>query len=564
MATKTVDNRQLRSNIQKKYSALLNVRTNFDAMNKNITKYIIPHKGRYDNAEGNDGSRKDLLILNNTATRALNTLSSGMVAGVTNPTRPWFKLGIGQAGLQEFGDVKDWLENVEKKMREILTSSNFYGVMPDVYKELGSFGTTAVIMDDDFKDVVRFYPVTAGEYVLGVNDRNEVDTLIREFQMTVGQMVSKFGKDNVSEKIKISFERKETEQLYNVVHAIEPNVDRVIGMKDSRNKLFRSVYYEAGSDNHTILGIFGYDEFPVLAARWSIGSGDTYGTDSPGISTLGDVKQLQHEEMRKAEAIDKLVNPPVNIPQSLKNSRTSTRPGGSNFYNDVGGSNNGVTPVYQIDPRLQDLKEDIFKIEERIKESFFANLFLAMTDIDRRQITATEIDARKQEKLLMLGPVLERLNNDILDPLIERMFNIMFRKGIIPPPPQEIQGQALNVEYISVMAQAQRSVGKEGIVDTVGFVASLAELDPDVLDKIDFDQAVDEHAERSGVPPKIIRGDDEVIKIRDARNEANLQNAQMNQAAQATEIAKSASQAKTGDEENLLTDAQDILGSVVQ
>ena len=178
---------------------------------------------------------------------------------------------------------------------------------------------------------------------------------------------------------------------------------------------------------------------------------------------------------------------------------------------------------------------DIQQVEARINKAFYADLFLMMANSDRRQITAREIDARQEEKLLALGPVLENLHSRLLNPLIDRTFNIMARAEILPPIPDELQGSPLRVEYISVMPMAQKSIGTGALERSTMFVQTLAQADPSVIDKIDLDQAIDEYSTMIGIDPRIIR-DDEVV----AQNRAQRQ--QMIQMQQAAEMAKTASE----------------------
>jgi hypothetical protein len=239
---------------------------------------------------------------------------------------------------------------------------------------------------------------------------------------------------------------------------------------------------------------------------------DVYGT-SPGMDALGDVKQLQLQQKRKLEAIDKWLRPPLNSPPGLRIAGVSILPGDVNYVDRAGGSA-GVEPVYQVRPEIKDLVEDMRDCQGRIRSVFYADLFQLLTQGDPRDRTAREIQELHEEKLLMLGPVLERLNTELLDGLIDRTFAIMLRQGLLEDPPEELQGQPLRVEYISILASAQRMVGTSGIERLASFATSIAPAQPDILDKVDFDQAVDEYANMLGVPPRLVRPDDAVAALR--------------------------------------------------
>jgi hypothetical protein len=304
----------------------------------------------------------------------------------------------------------------------------------------------------------------------------------------------------------------------------------------------------------------GFDEFPAMAPRWDVTGEDIYGTDCPGMTSLGDVKALQIEEKRKAQAIDKMSNPPLSGPATLRNVPVSSLPGGLTIYDQ--GERQALAPVYQVDPRIQELMLDIQRTEQRIERAFYADLFLMLSMSDRRQITAREVEERHEEKLLMLGPVLERLHNELLDPLIDRTFAVMLRastdgngrwldRAVIPEPPQELRGVDLKVEYISILAQAQKAVGTVGIERIAGFVGGIAALNPEVVDKLDLDQMVDDYGELTGVSPKLVRPDDDVVARRAQRAKQLAAQQAIAQAQPMAETAKTLTEAKPDGEDML-------------
>ena len=514
-------------------------RSSFITHWRELSDYIAPRRGRFDRNDRNRGEKKNTKIINSAAGMALKTLSSGMMAGITSPARPWFRLSTQNRAAMEATEVKVWLSDVEDLMREIFSQSNLYEVLPILYRELGLFGTSAMSVMEDFDDVIRCYHHPIGEYSIGINDRYEVDTFYRVLDMSVGQIVQRFGLDAVSEDTLRMYREGNVDAWRPVVHAVEPNDKRNFTLKDSKNKAFRSVYYELGRSHANatkqLLSERGYDEFPIMVPRWELTGGDIYGTDCPGMTALGDVKALQIEEKRKAQAIDKLASPPLKGPSSLRNIPVNSLPGGLTLY-DNDQAHEGLTPIYQVNPRIAELMQDIQMVENRINKAFYADLFLMMSNSDRRQITAREIDEKHEEKLLALGPVLENLHSRLLNPLIDRTFAIMARADILPPIPEELAGMPLRVEYISVMAMAQKQIGTAALERSTVFVGNLASADPGVLDKIDFDQAVDEFTSMVGIDPRIIRDEEVVAQIRQQRQ-------QMQQAQQMAELAKTASEA---------------------
>jgi len=285
---------------------------------------------------------------------------------------------------------------------------------------------------------------------------------------------------------------------------------------------------------------------------------NTYGT-GPGSVALGDIRQLQLEQKRKAQAIDKMVDPPLTGPSSLREEVIDTLPGGTTWHDGIDGPGAGLRPVYEVNPRINELALDIRDVQERIKRAYYEDLFMMLASSDRREITAREIDERHEEKLLGLGPMLERLHNELLDPCIDTAFEYASEAGILPPPPPELQGQEISVEYISVMAQAQKMAGTASMERFVSFAGNLAGTNPDVLDKVDFDQTVDEYGDMMGVPPRMIRSDDQVAALRQQRAQREQQaqaameaNQMAATASQGAQAAKLLSEADTGNG-NLLT-----------
>lgn len=530
----------------RRLAELTTERSSFIRHWQDLSDYILPRQARFTVTDRNRGDRRNSKIVDNTATLAVRTLSSGMMSGITSPARPWFQLATPDPSLNEFTPVKLWLDLVKQRMSTVFLRSNLYTTLPITYADLGVFGTNAFAVLEDDEDVIRCYPFPIGSYAIGTSHRGNTDSVYREYQMTARQLVSQFGIENVSIATKNLYERGNGEAWIDVVHAVEPNPDYDERKAESRYKRFRSCYYEKGADGENMLRRSGFDDFPVMAPRWSLTGEDIYG-HSPGMDALGDIKALQLEQKRKAQAIDKMVNPPMTAPSSLRNSRASLLPGDVTYV-DVQSGQQGFAPAYEINPRINELMMDIQENQGRIRRAFFEDLFLMIANDQRSNITAREIQERHEEKLLMLGPVLERLNDELLDPLIDRTFNIMTRMGLIPPPPKELQGMDLSVEYISVMAQAMKLTGITGIERFMAFAGNMAQANPEVMDKIDFDQAIDEYANMVGTPPSLVRDDDTVAQVRKQRAEQQAQMQQAELAAQGAQTAKTLSQTQLTDE----------------
>ncbi|WP_209687859.1 portal protein [Cronobacter sakazakii] len=544
-------NETLKEQLTKQLGMLEQERTTFEPHWRELSDFIIPRGSRFLTSEANRGDRRNNKIVDPTATMANRTLSSGMMSGITSPARPWFKLATPDPEMMDYGPVKLWLETVQNRMNDMFNKSNLYQSLPIIYSSLGTFGTGALAVLEDEEDVIRTMPFPVGSYYIANSPRLSVDTCFRKFSMTVRQLVREFGLNNVSSSTKSAFENGTYEKWVDVVHAVYPNMNRETGKMNAKNKAFRSVYFEVGGDNDKVLRESGYDEFPVMAPRWEVNGEDVYGSSCPGMIALGQVKALQLEQRRKAQQIDKQTNPPMIGPTSLKTQRVSLLPGDITYVDQVTGAE-GLRPAYMVNPNLGDLLGDIQDTRQLINSAYFVDLFMMLQNVNTRSMPVEAVIEMKEEKLLMLGPVLERLNDEFLDPLIDRAFSMMARKNMLPPPPDVMQGMPLRIEYISVMAQAQKAIGLSSLERFVGFVGNLASAKPEALDKLDVDQAIDNYAVMSGVSPTVVVPQEQAQQTRNGRAQQQQQAMALQTGMAAVQGAKTLSEAKTADP-NLLT-----------
>jgi hypothetical protein len=513
--------------VTRRIGAMVTERASWDKHWRDLMDNFSPRRGKFLSTDRNKGNKRNTLS-NNTPLFARRVLVSGLMTGITSPARPWFRLGPPDPGMDEFGPVREWLDEAETLMYKVFSSSNVYKALPLIYEESSVIGTAAMIQEDDFDSITRFTPFTAGEYYLDINSKQRVDSFGREYEMTVGQMVGEFGYKNCSVTVQNLYDLSNYANWIKVNHLIEPvsNMDFDAFKLDKKFK-WRSIYYEPGMDGlnkDKFLRVKGYEGFPILAPRWDAKAGDTYGM-GPGMDALGDSFALQSQEREKGKAVAKMVAPPTVAPASLKNQNVSLLPGANTFSDDP---NTAFRPIYQVNPRVGELIQDISLTEDRINRAFYVDLFLLISRQDDVR-TATEISARQEEKLLQLGPVLEGMHDELLDPLIDRTFARLMSlsepgwrgegPALLSPPPDELLGADLKVEYISVLAQAQRLVDTAATERWVGFTGQMAQLRPEVLDKINADQVVENMAKDLGVPADAVVPDEVVAKQREAQAE---------------------------------------------
>ena len=506
---------------------------------RSLAANFMPRRARFLDAgeETNRGDRRNYLW-DMAGILARRTLSAGMQTGLTSPARPWFSLTLQNEDLAQLENVKLWLHFVYERMVNVFAQSNFYDQVHLLYDELGTFGTGVLLIEEDDENTIRCRTLTVGEYCLDVNSSGRVDSLYRRVRMTARQVLEAWP-ETCPERIKKMAENDNPEWL-EVLHVVEPRKVGRTGRRDGAARPFRSVYLTLDGRPDEVLEDSGYYEFPALCPRWNTTASDVYGT-SPAMDALGDCLTLQSLARDGLLALEKEVTPPLLALASAGLTRLSLNPGAVNYANAMsqGGSLPAVTPLLQVRANLAALEQYKAQIKDQIGRMFFNDLFLLMAG-SNKNMTATEVAERNAEKMLMLGPVLDRLRSELFQPLIERVFGIMWRRGDIPEPPPEMveAGAGLSIEFISILAQAQKQAGLAGINNTVMFAGSAAQFHPEILDKINFDEALDEVAAMNGMPPNLLRSDEEVAQIRQQRAEQMQQQQQMAQMAQMAQLAQ--------------------------
>ena len=534
-----------RTEIEKRWLAMKNEYQTWVPGWRDIQRFIRPSRGFFEGQVPNFGRTIDAKTqLDSAPQRALRTLASGFISGFTSPSSPWFKLGLQNEDLMQDEGVKEWLDIAEQKLYTIFARCNIYGAFHPIYEELGGFGTAAVLIEENFDTVISPRSFTIGEYFLGQSSDRKVNAFGRLYWMTSGQLVQEFGIENVSPQVQAIFKNGHADYWRQVCHLIEPNDQRIPDRKDFENKNFRSVQWEYGSPIDTCLRIGGYDDFPVLAPRWlPTTSANNYGF-GPGHEALGDVKMLMKMQNDFLVALDKVIDPPL-VQDAMVQGDKNTLPGGVTKISSTV-PNAGIRTAYQIQPDLAAMQAKIDRVTESIDETFYKDLFRMISNLDQGNITATEINERLREKMMQLGPVLQRIESELLSPLISRTFGIAMRSGVIPIPPEIVQGQDLKIEYISMLAQAQKAVGTGSIQDLIAFVSNMAQFKPDALDNVDFDEAIREWSKMRGVPAKIVLTPQIIAQIRQVK-EKQMQMAQMGEeATKAADGAKTLSETKLG------------------
>lgn len=482
-------------------------------------------------------------ILNNTASRALRTLGAGMLSGATSPARPWFGLTT-DPDLMESQAVRVWLYEVEKLMRRAFNHSNVYRGLHENYQQMGGYGTGCSGMVEDYNSIVRLQPFPIGEFFVETNAFGIVSTLYREFALYAEQIIAKFGLANVPVRVKEAYQRGDTATRFKIVHAIHTRTEEEMRGGDALNKRYRSVYYVQGDEvNQRPLRDGGFDLFPAIVPRWDVLGSTPYGR-SPGTQSIGDIKSLQQDEFSYARVKDYQSNPPVQVPTSARNREMDLLPGGVSYVDELV-PHGGIRTAYEVQLNEQALERSIERTERRIESAFYVDLFMMFANQPiRSNVSVPEVNERQQEKMLVLGPVVERLNNETLAPLIEFTFDRMVRGGVLPPPPPEMQNREVRVEFTSVFSQAQKSVTTSAMDRYVFSLGQVAQFKPEVLDNFDADSWNKYYSDALGVTPTVVVPGPRVTMIRRQRAEEQAAQQRAAQMAQMASAEQSMAQAK--------------------
>lgn len=539
---------------------------------RELADYLLPRRYKWliTPNQMSRGSPINQHILDSTGTLAARNLASGMMSGISSPTRPWFRLKIGRIDSTQTNPISLWLAECERLMMLVFQESNFYDSMAVLYFDLVIFGTAILIIYEDFDNVIRCVNPCYGEYYLDIDAAYRPTIFYREFTMTVKAIVDEFGLDNVSQTVRALYEKGKSQSAEGsgwsreivIAHGIEPNNGPdYFGVP--KHFKFREVYWEwggtaspqGGSTAPTgFLRKRGYAEQCAIAVRWDLVSNDAYGR-SPGMDALPDVKQLQLEVRRKAQAIDKTVNPPMVADIQLKNQPASLLPGGVTYVSGMmAAGNSGFAPAYgNWRPDINAISQDLMEIRARIKQVFFNDLFMTASQFETRSnVTAVEWDMRKAESMVLLGPVLERVENEGLKMVIERVFPIMARAGILPPPPPEIAGHDIQIEFISMLSTAQAAAATSGIERLLQIAGGLAGVDPAVMDNIDIDFTLDKYSSLMNNDPRMIRSPQQLALIRQQRQQQQQAEADAERAEKLAQGAQTLSQTDVGGGRNAL------------
>ena len=503
---------------------------------QDLADYFAPNAVRFIARNVNKPYVKSKKILDSTTFVAVRNFASGMMTGATSPTRRWFKTGImarGKDRTKMSYNAKSWCAVQAELTRKILYASNFYQLLPEVYEQLGIFSFSCLAMEKDFENVVNFKVLPIGSYYYAKDGRGVVDTVCRNYMESAKNLVERYGLENCSQSVQEVYKTRPN-TLFEIVHFVEPNREYKENSPLSHQKRFISATYEVGTGDK-FLKKAGFDKFPFVIFESSCNGEDAYPSKGCGIYALPDAKQLMTLIKELGKAVKKMVSPPYQGSSSLKNIKLSDNPG---FFNQDGDNGVGIRPIHEVSPQVLELKNIIMELRDNIRSIFYNELFAMILNTAERGRTATEVNELKEEKLVLLSPLLEQVHT-ALKQILDWIFYTEMEVGILPPVPNELEGEEIEIEFISTLAQAMKAQNISSMERFITFTANMAQaVDPVLIKKIKGENMIDDYADFANIDPSQIAPNEELEALRQAQAEKQAQAEQMQQLQQGSEMIK--------------------------
>lgn len=555
--------RKLVQNARRHYERLKVESESWRPFWRDVKTYICPGRGRFlasnSSNEVNRGEVNDLARINCEVSRAMDVLASGIQSGLTSKARQWFQLVNPNPGISQEHEARVWYGQVQEILEGIFRKSNVYSALRNVYYEMASFGQGVMSVEWHPENVINCRCHTCGTYLLEANSRQEIDTVFYIDFLTAQQLVEKYGSEVVGDEIaEIAKKSGAYSERYETINLVTKDPQRY-GLEFKESSPVASVHFlaRAGRDDG-FLRKSSYRMFPFMCPRWDTVDNDVYGW-GPSRDIMGDVKMLQKMEADKLKGLAKIVTPPMRIPPEMERRGLNMRPGGLNVVSSLG--DQAVAPLYTVGIDIQQLQMAAEQIKQGIKDGLYNSLFLSLLMQDNPQMTATEVQARQSEKLLMLGPVLERIHYELLDPLINRTFWLAWDEGLIPEPPESVlEGEETQIEYVSILSQAQKAVGVARIEQSMSFLGSMLQTAPEMRHLVDWYKMYKTYNSMIGVREDIFKKEEDYLQAVNQEKQM-AQMAQMAQVAQPmAESAKALTEVNPADIQSLLGGGIDMGG----
>ena len=510
--------------VKEKLNTLRGARGTWTNQWQDIADFIVPRKNNVTSTKA-DGEKRNFQVLDNTAMNSNELLAGALHGLLTNPYGMWFEYTTGDLALDDSDNVRIWLQDAARRTHHVINNSNFQTEVHELYIDMPSFGTGCMLMEEDKQEIIRFSTKFIAEYFIEENHLGKVDRIYREWKWSADKIVAEYGIENCPKEVVDAF-KAGAATTFMLVHSVYP---ASIMDETAKEDIILSQHTLVDLDKDLRKGTFS--SFPYVAPRWSKASGETYGR-SPGMTALPEIKILNKMSETMLIGAQKVVDPPVQLPDDGFILPLITRPGGINFYR--AGSNDIIKPIFN-DTRIDFGEAALESRRKRVRDAYYVDQLQLQQQ--GPMMTATEVMQRTEEKMRLLGPMLGRMQSEFLRPMIDRVFDIMLKRNMFLPIPTELNGKKIDVRYSSFIARAQRSNEAQGVSRFLQAIAPFISLDPSVADNLDGDSAIGIFSAMFGTPAEIVRPKRAVQAIRTQKAQAAQQAQQAAQMQQGVETA---------------------------
>jgi len=495
-------------------------RQNWEHYWQQVAEYMIPRRADFI-SNYSPGEKRRSKIFEGTGVRALTRFASGIHNTLTNASMPWFRLSV-EPELMQDRQVQLWLEEAQRRAAEMFNKpeANFHPAAHEYYSDLGAFGTGVMMVHDQPGVGPMFRTFHLAECFLQVNYLGRVDTVYRKVKMTAKQLVEEFGMEAVAESVRKAFTEGKQYTKYDCLHVVKPRKERAYGQAGADNMPYMSVYICPYDEKH-VVNVSGYENLPYVCSRWERNSQEIYGR-GPGIEALADVKMCNKMEELGLKALAKMTDPPLMVPDDGFLSPIRTTPGGLNFFRAGLSPNDRIIPLETRGrPDLNETK--MAMVKDSINKAFYLDMLElpgpVAPDGDVLRFSATEVNQRQRDRLSILGPIVARQEVEFLGPLVERALNIMIKNNMMPEPPEALIEANFNIEYTNPVGISMRTGELTSINTLMQFLTPMAQIDPNILRRLDIGRVATLAAEILRVPPSVFKTDQEMQEEMEAEAE---------------------------------------------
>lgn len=501
------------SEIVRRLGTLKGMRSSHEEVWRECFDHTYPLRGsglNSDKIDAQEGQNRKARLVDSTATDSTRVLASAIMSGLTPANSRWFQLDVGQ----ESDEERRWLDDSAQTLWENIHAANFDAAAFEGCLDVVCAGMFALYVEEDAeRGGLKFdlWPL-AGCYCGASKPGGRIDIVYRTYTLTAQQAVSEFG-DEVSEDVRKCAQDKPDEKI-EFVHAIEPRKVKAIGARMAKNLPVSSCHVELKTKK--IVRESGYHEMPVIVPRWMVTPDSVYAV-GPVYDALPDIKMLNElKRMELASADIAIAGMWIAEDDGVLNPRT-IKVGARKII--VANSVDSMKAL-QTGSNFQLSDILVSKLQAAIRKTLMAD---QLQPQDGPSMTATEVHVRVGLIRQLLGPIYGRLQAEYLQPLIERVFGLAYRAGVLGPAPESLANREFVVTYISPLARAQKLEDVTAIERMNANVAQIAQVAPDVLDLIDTDEQVQVLADALGVPSRVLRNAQDVARLREAKQQAAQQ-----------------------------------------